>query len=92
MVATVQGKPVAESDATQVVEGNYYFPRDSVNMDYLKPSETAYTCPWKGVCTYYNIDVHGDVVEDGAWSYENPKDAAANIAKYIAFAPQVSVQ
>jgi len=90
--AIVNGTVVAKSNATEVVEGNYYFPRASVDEKYLKPSETTYTCSWKGECTYYNIDIEGNVLEDGAWSYQAPKDAAAHIAGFIAFAPQVTIK
>ena len=83
---------MAESDATEVVEGNYYFPRQSVKDGVLKPSQTQYTCPWKGECTYYNVDVNGHVVEDGAWSYEAPKEAAKRITGHVAFAPQITVR
>lgn len=89
--AVVNDTVVAESDATEVVEGNHYFPRKTVNEGFLRSSPTTYTCPWKGACTYYNLEVNGTVVEDGAWSYIAPLEAAAQIAGHIAFAPQVRV-
>lgn len=91
ITAEVNGVVVAESDTIEMVEGNYYFPPNSVKKEFLKLSATEYTCPWKGECTYYNIDVNGYIVEDGAWAYPHPREAAANIAEHVAFAPQVQV-
>ena len=85
MKAVWNGKTIAESDATVVVEGNHYFPRDSVKSEYLKPSNEQYTCPWKGETTYYNVEVDGEVSEAGAWEYKEPKEAAKKIKDHIAF-------
>lgn len=89
--AIVNSVVVAESDKTETVEGNHYFPRQAVREDFLKKSPTQYTCSWKGECTYYNIEVDGQTVEDGAWSYVTPPQAAKNIAGFVAFAPQVEI-
>lgn len=76
---------LAESEYTEVVETNHYFPRDDVKMEYLTKSDTQYTCPWKGDATYYHIDIGNEHMEDGAWSYENPKEAAKQIKGHICF-------
>ncbi len=83
---------IAESDKYEVVEGNIYFPPESVKMEYMKPSDTHTTCHWKGIASYYNIDVNGVVNKDGAWYYPEPLDAAANIKGYIAFWRGVTVE
>lgn len=79
------GQVLAESDATIVVEGNHYFPSDTVRMKFLQPSETRTVCSWKGACSYYDVVVDGMVNPDAAWYYPEPKDAAKKIAGYIAF-------
>ena len=78
-------KILAESDNTEIVEGNHYFPADSVNREYFKHSETRTTCPWKGEASYYNIVVDGKTNSDAAWYYPEPKPAASNIKNYVAF-------
>lgn len=85
MKALFNDTVLAESDQTEVVEENHYFPREDVNMNYFKKSDKEYTCPWKGEATYYNIDTGEDQMENGAWSYEDPKDAAKQITGYICF-------
>jgi uncharacterized protein (DUF427 family) len=76
---------LAESETTEVVEGNTYFPRKAVDMSRLEKSDTRYTCPWKGDATYYNLVTSTSTVEDIAWSYPNPKPAASSIAGHLAF-------
>jgi len=76
---------LAESNATIVVEGNHYFPPDSINKNYFKDSKTQTTCPWKGLASYYSIVVNGKVNQDAAWYYPDPKPAAGNIKNYVAF-------
>lgn len=83
---------IAESDKTVVVEGNHYFPPEAVDRDHLRPSETKTVCPWKGNASYYDVVVDGRVLEDAAWYYPDPKEAAAKIAGYIAFWKGVEVQ
>jgi len=85
MKAVWNGKVVAESDDTIVVEGNHYFPKDSVNMEYLKPSSEQYTCPWKGEAKYHNVDVDGVVSDGAAWEYPEPKEGAEMVKNRIAF-------
>ena len=76
---------VADSDATRVVEGNHYFPPDSVNREYFTDSQTTTHCPWKGDASYYTLEIDGATNEDAAWYYPTPKDAAAEIKDHIAF-------
>ena len=83
--ATWNGAVLAESDDTVVIEGNHYFPRAAVNWEYLKDSETHTTCPWKGVASYYSVEVDGQVNRDAAWYYPSPKPAAAEIKDRVAF-------
>jgi len=83
--AKYNGVVIAESDTWEEVEGNVYFPPDAVNMDYLEPSDSTYTCPWKGHADYYHVVVNGDKNEDAAWVYPEPKEAAANIKGHFAF-------
>lgn len=83
---------LAESDDTVVVEGNHYFPADSVNRDYFQPSDTHTTCPWKGEASYYDVVVGGQVNADAAWYYPEPKEAAANIKDHVAFWKGVKVE
>ena len=85
MKATWNDAVIANSDETVVVEGNHYFPSDSVNKAYLQPSSTHSTCPWKGEASYYSVIVKGETNKDAAWYYPEPKDAAAEIKDRIAF-------
>jgi len=92
MKAYWQNQLIAESDETIEVEGNQYFPAESVNMDYLKPSETHTTCPWKGRASYYHIKVGEAENPDAAWFYPEPKEAASQIRNYVAFWKGVDVR
>ncbi|HEY1729618.1 MAG TPA: DUF427 domain-containing protein [Candidatus Baltobacteraceae bacterium] len=85
MKAIWNGKVVAESNDTVEVEGNQYFPRTSVKSDYLKESPTHTTCPWKGVASYYTLDVDGKQNEDAVWYYPTPKDEAKMVTDRVAF-------
>jgi uncharacterized protein (DUF427 family) len=91
-VATWNGAVIAESDKTIVIEGNHYFPPDSVNKQYLRPSTTTSRCPWKGLANYYSLIVDGKTNEDAAWYYAEPSNAAAAIKSYIAFWKGVEVR
>lgn len=86
------GQVIAESNDTIIVEGNHYFPPDAVNKGYLKDSNTHTTCHWKGLASYYNIDVNGQTNRDGAWYYDDPKPEASQINGYIAFWRGVKVE
>jgi uncharacterized protein (DUF427 family) len=87
-----RGRVIAESDATRVVEGNDYFPPDAVRREHLRPSATHTTCSWKGVASYYDVLVEGAENRDAAWTYPDPKPAAAEIAGYVAFWRGVEIQ
>ena len=86
------GVVLAESDQTEIVEGNYYFPPDSLNQKYFSTSDTHTICPWKGEASYYTVQVNGQVNRDAAWVYPTPKAAAKNIKGYIAFWGGVRVE
>lgn len=92
MKATWNDAVIANSDETVVVEGNHYFPSDSINKAYLQPSSTRSTCPWKGEASYYSVIVNGETNKDAAWYYPEPKDAAAEIKDRIAFWRGVKVE
>lgn len=83
---------IAESDNTVVVEGNHYFPPNSVKRAYLQESSTHYVCPWKGTASYYNVVVDGEVNKDAAWFYPAPSEAAQNIKDHVAFWHGVKVE
>jgi uncharacterized protein (DUF427 family) len=85
MKAIWNGAVLAESDHTVVIEGNHYFPPDSVRREYFRPSDTHTTCPWKGLASYYHIEVGGQLNRDAAWYYPEPKPAAAQIRDHVAF-------
>ncbi len=90
--ATWNGTVIAQSDATEVVEGNQYFPPDSVNRESLRESSHTTVCPWKGTASYYDVVVGDQVNENAAWYYPQPKDAAAQIANHVAFWNGVNVE
>ena len=89
--ATWNGTVIAESDATVVIEGNHYFPSESIRKEYFQPSATHTVCGWKGTASYYTLAVEGKMNPDAAWYYPSPKDAAKEIAGYVAFWKGVSV-
>ncbi len=76
---------LAESDNTIVVEGNHYFPPESVKKEYLRETNTHTVCPWKGTASYYDIVVVGEINAGAAWYYSEPKEAAKKIEDYVAF-------
>lgn len=82
---------IAESNNTVVVEGNHYFPPDSVQWQYLEKTDRTTICPWKGTAIYYSITVDGKKNDNAAWSYPDPSKAAENIKGYIAFYGSVDV-
>lgn len=91
MKAIWNGAVLAESANTVVVEGNHYFPADSINKAYFKDSELHTVCPWKGIASYYTIDVDGKENKDAAWYYPDTKEAAHKIKGMIAFWKRVEV-
>ena len=90
--ATWNGAVLAESDSTEIVEGNHYFPPDSVNWDLMQQNERTSVCPWKGIAGYFDVVVDGEVNESAAWHYAEPKPAAANIKDHVAFWGAVEVE
>jgi uncharacterized protein (DUF427 family) len=92
MKATWKGAVLAESDDTVVVEGNHYFPAESVKREHFRESATHTTCPWKGLASYYDVVVGDEVNADAAWYYPEPKDAAKEIKDRVAFWRGVRVE
>jgi uncharacterized protein (DUF427 family) len=90
--AVWNGRVIAESSDTVKVEGNRYFPADSVNREYLAPSRTHTTCPWKGEASYYSLTVDGKTNRDAAWFYPQPSSEAEHIRDHVAFWQGVRVQ
>ncbi|TNY18269.1 hypothetical protein DMC30DRAFT_448978 [Rhodotorula diobovata] len=86
VTATLNNTVLASSDRTQVVEGNHYFPPDSIKNEFFKPSDTHTTCSWKGVASYYNAQVGDQLVPDAAWYYpKTTTDKAKPIEGWVAF-------
>ena len=85
------GQVIAESDDIVTVEGNAYFPAESVRRDYIRESDHHTTCGWKGVASYYTLAVNGAENQDAAWYYPEPKEAAQNIRGRVAFWKGVEV-
>ena len=92
MKAIWNDQVIAESNNTVVVEGNHYFPADAVNKEYLQPSATHTTCPWKGLASYYTVQVDDKTNKDAAWYYPEPKEAAKQIKDYVAFWKGVKIE
>jgi uncharacterized protein (DUF427 family) len=86
------GTVLAESERTEVVEGNHYFPPETIRSEYFRVSETHSICPWKGTASYYSLEVNGDRNADAAWFYPQTKDAAKHIEGYVAFWKGVEVR
>ncbi len=92
MKAIWNGQVIAESNETITVEGNHYFPPNSLNKSFFKESNTSTTCPWKGVASYYSLEVDGKLNTDAAWYYPSPKVAAENITGHVAFWKGVEIK
>ena len=92
MKAVWKDAVIAESDKTEVVEGNHYFPASAVNQSYLRPSDYSTHCGWKGRASYYDLVVDGQVLKDAAWYYPDPKAQAKQITGYLAFWKGVQVK
>ena len=90
--AVWKGVVLADSDDTVVVEGNHYFPPDTVNREFFSESTRQTVCPWKGVASYYDVVVSGDINPGAAWYYPEPSAAAAEIKDYVAFWRGVKVE
>ena len=91
MKAIWNGATLAESNETVVIEGNYYFPEDSVNKEYFRASETHTVCGWKGTASYFDVVAGGETNKDAAWFYPSPKTEAKEIENYVAFWKGVKV-
>ncbi len=91
MKAIWNNEVLAESDKTVVVEGNHYFPDDSINKEFFKQSETHTVCGWKGTASYYDVVAGGKTNKDAAWFYPDAKDDAKNIENHVAFWKGVEV-
>jgi uncharacterized protein (DUF427 family) len=85
MKAVLNDTVLAESADTVVVEGNHYFPSDSLNEEYFEASDHRTTCPWKGEAHYYDLVVGDAREENAAWYYPDPSDAASEIEGHVAF-------
>lgn len=90
--AVWNGVVIAESDNTEIVDGNHYFPVDSINRDYFHESENTTVCGWKGTANYYDIVVDGNTNAGAAWYYADPKPEAANIKGHVAFWKGVEIE
>ena len=90
-IATWNGAVLAESDDCVVIEGNQYFPPESIHPEYFKPSGHATVCGWKGTASYYDIEVNGERNANAAWFYTEPLPAAESIRGRIAFWKGVQV-
>jgi uncharacterized protein (DUF427 family) len=86
------GVVLAESTQTKIVEGNHYFPSDSINQEFFRKSSSTTICPWKGAASYYDIVVAGQTNSGGAWYYPAPKLAARQIKDHVAFWRGVRVE
>lgn len=90
--AVWNGVIIAESDKVEEIDDYVYFPESSVKREYLRPSSTVSTCPWKGQARYYSLMVDGQENQDAAWYYPNPKPVARRIKGHIAFWRGVEVE
>jgi uncharacterized protein (DUF427 family) len=87
-----EGAVLGQSDHTVEIEGNQYFPPESIKQEHLLPSPTHTNCPWKGKASYYHVIVDGKKNQDAAWHYPEPKPAAGQIKGYVAFWKGVKVE
>lgn len=92
MKAIWNNQIVAESDDTLVVENNHYFPAESIKREFFKPSKSHTTCPWKGVASYYTLEVDGKTNEDAAWYYPEVSELAKGIKGRVAFWKGVKIE
>lgn len=90
--ATWKGNVLAESDTYEFVEGNIYFPPDSVKWDFLNMTDKHTTCPWKGLASYYDVIIDGETNKDAAWAYLEPKEKASHITRHVAFGGGITVE
>lgn len=86
------GQVLAESEDTIIIEGNHYFPPETIRKEFFKASETHTTCPWKGLASYYTLEVDGEVNKDAAWYYPEASKMAKKFENYVAFWKGVDVE
>ncbi|PJF22534.1 MAG: hypothetical protein CUN56_05490 [Phototrophicales bacterium] len=86
------GVVIAESDHTEIVEGNHYFPPESIKKEYFFETDKHTTCPWKGIASYYTLKVNGEENPNAAWFYPDPKPAAESIKNHVAFYGSVTIE
>jgi uncharacterized protein (DUF427 family) len=91
MKAIWNNQVIAESDETIIIEGNHYFPPNTIKEEFFESSDTHTVCPWKGTASYYTLDVEGEQNKDAAWYYPETKDLASKIKGYVAFWKGVKV-
>ncbi len=91
ITATFNGRTIAQSDDTTIVEGNHYFPLESLDKSVVTDTDHHTSCYWKGTASYMTIEVDGEVAENAAWWYPEPKDGAEDVAGRVAFYPVVTV-
>ena len=89
--ATFNGTVIADSDDTIVVEGNHYFPPESIKSEFFTEHDRTSVCSWKGTANYYTISVGDESADAAAWYYADPKEKATEITNYVAFYPAVTV-
>lgn len=91
--AVFNGTVIADADETVVVEGNHYFPPESLKREYFKETSGYHTtCPWKGLASYYDVEVEDQQAQAVAWTYKDPSAQAAMIKDYVAFYPRVKIE
>ena len=90
--ATWNETVLAQSDDTVVIDGNHYFPPESINKQYFQESNTHSICPWKDTANYYDMEVNGQINKDAAWFYPNAKEKAKHFEGYVAFWRGVQVE
>ncbi len=90
--ATYNGTVLADTDDTVVVEGNHYFPPESIRRELFADTDHSTVCSWKGTASYYTVEVDGESLANVAWYYPEPSDAAAEIKDHVAFYSVVTVE
>ncbi|CAN5541619.1 DUF427 domain-containing protein [soil metagenome] len=83
---------IAESDDTIYLEGNHYFPPESLDRDHLASSRLRTLCPWKGIASYHTIEAGDSSLRDGAWTYRRPFPWIRKIRHHVAFSDDVEIQ
>lgn len=91
MKAIYNNTVLAKSDEAKLIDGSYYFPKDSIDWSLFEKTERVSTCPWKGVAEYYSIKAGGELYSNGAWAYPSPKEGFERIAGHVAFYGKVKI-